>query len=183
MAVAAILIAGGIYFAINSQSGNGKEKYKGISLQADPTGTSQFPRRNCFFGAEAIPGGDGARISLTAAFIIVNKGKELPPGSIYLIFNNEPILEVPFNQTYPSGATLFGGKRDFSFLSEFRGAGFSQMEIKRIYDGNQDLEYKLAYCIDCVDPVRDGLVFYSSTTQYCCRLPSTSVGNPASSCD
>ncbi len=182
-AVIAVLAVAGIYFAIKGNGGNGNGQYAGVALGVEPAGTAQFPQRNCYMGAEPVFGGNGVRVQLAADFLINNYGKELLNGSsVFLIFNNEVVAEARLNQSYANGTLLFDGKREFSFLREFHGAEYSVDRLKRIYSGDENFEYKLAYCNGCVDPVQEGFVFYSNTTQFCCKVPSTMIGSAANSC-
>lgn len=178
--LAALLVFAGAYFMLLKPKTD-ISKYQGIALSASPIGTTQLPRQNCFMGAEPLYGGEGSRVTFTGAFLITNYGVDLPSGSdIYLVFNNEPSAKETLPSRYANGSVVFDGKKDFTFTKEFHG---SQYAIQGLYGGGTNFEYSLVYCIGCDDPLKEGVVFYTNSTKYCCKLPSQAIGAPASPCN
>lgn len=174
-AVAVVALAVAAYFLLFANKP--VEATPNVLLYIQPTMTTQFPSKTCFIGAEpTYPQGAGSRISFTAAFYITNIGKQPLdyPASIYLIFNDVLAGEYPLTKPYSSGAMVYDGKKEFSFVQEFMGMQFTP---EKVYKENVDFEYKLVYCPSpCTDPLSQSQVVYTNSTRYCCRLPSTAIG-------
>lgn len=173
-ALVLVLLAAGIYLAVFS--GMQKPSYTGISLGTELAPAGKNPRYTapCYIDVTAMPPPQqGLRVNeFAVGFQITNYGNVSTdfPASIFMVFNDELVLEEKLDQRYPPGSLLFGGKKTFLFgPRDFPGSSFSPVMI---YNRQVELKYKLIYCAQgCIDPLRDGLVFYEGDTRVCQRTP------------
>ena len=155
-------------------------KYSGVSISASPAGTERFPRHNCYMDVEPLVGVTGARVAFASSFTITNLGEDLPAGSeFHLIFNSILFESAVLESRCETGAVAFSGKKDFLAVKEFRGADYS---AQYLYSSTGDFPYKLVYCINCNDPLTEGVVIYQNSTRHCCKPSTSSIGS-TNTCD
>lgn len=162
-ACAAVVLLAAAYYLLTGGVGGG-DRHAGAEFQVQPG--------SCRMGSEPLPQNqNGSRVSLYAAFFITNTGQRQTslPASVYLAVGDEVLdEEILAPYTYPPGAMLFNGSREFSFAShEFRGG---QFDPSKVFGGKIDFDFRLIYCEGCSDPLREGIVIYRGNTRDCVRL-------------
>lgn len=173
-AVVLLLLGAAYYYYTQSgKAGNGN-KHAGMAFDVQPIASSLAPGRgiHCYIGSETLPPDQmGVRASLHAGYAITNVGNRETslPASVYLAVGNEILDEESLSYPYTPGALLFGTQKEFSFNAhEFRGA---QFDPTKVYGGAVNFDFRLIYCEDCKDPVKEGIIIYRENTRNCTRLP------------
>jgi len=168
-----LLLSGAYYYYTTTQPKNVvHNKHEGLSFTVEAVSPAYArPHTSiCYVGSETLPPPkSGYSITFHAAYAITNSANRptIIPASIYLVVEDEVVQERPLPYyTYPPGGLLYNNTIEFGFDSrEFTGSAFRP---ELTHGGKVDFNYKLIYCSDCTDPVKEGLVIYEGNTRDLC---------------